>query len=301
MTLTAAILLLVSAFTHAGWNLLSKKKKQTAAGFMTANLLGLVLFLPVILVFGSLIHQFPSRVWLLLLLTGFFQAIYFSSLAAAYLHGDISVAYPLARSLPVVFVTLFSLLIGRGGNISAAALSGIVIIVAGGVILPLKSWGDFSIKRYFSRNILFAVLAAVGTAGYSITDSEALSQVRAALTGVPEWQGSIVYAFFEGSFSVMWLAVFTLSRKGGFNAVRKTIKTSWRVSLLTGGAIYLTYSMVLISMAYVTDISYVVAFRQAGIPIGVILSVLLLKEKASPARFTGVFIMLIGLILVGTG
>ena len=51
-----------------------------------------------------------------------FAAIYFFGLAGAYRTGEMSVAYPLARSLPVLLVPAASLALGRGGQIGAAAL-----------------------------------------------------------------------------------------------------------------------------------------------------------------------------------
>ena len=68
-----------------------------------------------------------------------------------------------------------------------------------------------------------------------------------------------------------------------------------------GIGIYLTYSLALISMAFVTNVSYVVAFRQLSIPLGVMLSVWLLKEPAHIPKLVAVVVMLLGLIFVGTG
>ena len=66
-----------------------------------------------------------------------------------------------------------------------------------------------------------------------------------------------------------------------------------------GVGIYLTYSLVLISMAFVSNVSYVVAFRQISIPLGVMLSVLILQEAAYLPKFVGVAVMFVGLTLVG--
>jgi drug/metabolite transporter (DMT)-like permease len=302
MTITAALLLLVSAFTHAGWNLLGKKNKQSVSGFFIASFLGLIILLPTMIIFRNQLFDFTSSVWLSLLLAGFFQAVYFGSLSAAYSHGDMSITYPLARSLPVIFVTIITVILGNSSKISLFAYIGIVLIVAGSLILPMKHFRDFSIKKYFTLNSFFALLAALGTTGYSLTDNHALSLVRKGMAeGVPSWQGSVVYAFMEGVSSFLWLAVFILLRKNGIKTIISSAKSSFRSSLFMGAGIYLTYTIVLISMAFVSDVSYVVAFRQASIPIGVIFSVLLLKEKAYPTRFSAVFIMFIGLVLVGTG
>ena len=68
-----------------------------------------------------------------------------------------------------------------------------------------------------------------------------------------------------------------------------------------GVVIVVTYSLVLAAMEFVTNVSYVVAFRQVSIPIGVLLGVTLLREKVRAPRWLGVAVMLTGLILVALG
>ena len=108
MTSTAIILLLVSAATHAAWNLLSKREHPSAAFFLVANTAGCLLLAPIALVNWRAVRQFPPEVWAILPATGLCQAVYYYGLAGAYRHGEISIAYPLARSVPVVLVTLGS-------------------------------------------------------------------------------------------------------------------------------------------------------------------------------------------------
>ncbi|MCP4622928.1 MAG: multidrug DMT transporter permease, partial [bacterium] len=104
MTITATILLIVSAFTHAGWNLISKKEYPTQAFYLLANTIGVICILPLLFVYRDLIYLIPSSVWIFMLISGFFLAVYLATLAGAYRAGDISIAYPLIRSLPVIFV-----------------------------------------------------------------------------------------------------------------------------------------------------------------------------------------------------
>jgi uncharacterized membrane protein len=62
-----------------------------------------------------------------------------------------------------------------------------------------------------------------------------------------------------------------------------------------------TYGLVLASMTYVTDVSYVAAFRQLSIPIGALFGIVLLKEQCPAPKLLGILIISIGLILVGIG
>ena len=54
-------------------------------------------------------------------------------------------------------------------------------------------------------------------------------------------------------------------------------------------------------MGFVTNVSYVVAFRQISIPLGALVGVFALKEPRYRPKFAGVLIMFAGLILVGIG
>ena len=71
--------------------------------------------------------------------------------------------------------------------------------------------------------------------------------------------------------------------------------------MVTGVVIMATYGLVLASMAYVTNVSYVAAFRQLSIPIGAILGITLLHEPRYLPKLIGIGIVCIGLILVGIG
>ena len=54
-------------------------------------------------------------------------------------------------------------------------------------------------------------------------------------------------------------------------------------------------------MGHVTNVSYVVAFRQLSIPLGAVLGVLVLGEPGYRPKLAGVALMFGGLILVALG
>ena len=79
----------------------------------------------------------------------------------------------------------------------------------------------------------------------------------------------------------------------------------WRTQLgsagLTGIGIYAAYTLVLVAMAFVSNVSYVVAFRQVSIPLGAVTGVLVLRDPPYLPKLVGVVIMFAGLLLVGLG
>ncbi len=302
MTLHAIILLLASAVSHAGWNFLGKRQHPAPAFFLVANTLGCLCLLPALLVYRGALPAFSGSVWRLLVATGLCQATYYAALAAAYRQGDMSVAYPLARSLPVLLVAGVSLALGLAYQVSPRAVLGMVLVAAGGLILPVQSFRAWSIKDYASPSSLWAFVAALGTTGYSIIDDRALRLVRDAVPSViPSAGSTAVYALVEGLISSLWLALFVLLTSKGPAEIRAINGSHLRQAFLTGVGIYFAYTLVLIAMAYVTNVSYVVAFRQSSIVLGAIIGVTWLREPSYPCKMIGVASMFLGLLLVGTG
>jgi hypothetical protein len=70
---------------------------------------------------------------------------------------------------------------------------------------------------------------------------------------------------------------------------------------LAGMGIYLAYTLVLVAMAFVSNVSYVVAFRQISVPLGTVAGVLAQREPSYLPKLLGVAIMFAGLVLIGLG
>jgi drug/metabolite transporter (DMT)-like permease len=300
MTLTAVFLLIVSAIIHAAWNLLGKRANPTTAFFLVANTVGVLCLLPVLFIRRETVALFPARLWLFLALSGLCQAVYYAALAGAYRAGDMSVAYPLARSVPVIIVMFVTLILGRGGQIGPRCLLGIPLVVGGAFLLPMRNFRDFRPGIYLQAACLLALCAACGTAGYSMIDDAALRLLRGTVGGHPPARilDTLLYGFFEALAATAWLAVFVACKK---DKQKSNQLPSFGQASLAGVGVYLAYSLVLVAMSHVTNITYIVAFRQLSIPIGAAAAVLLLGEKPYAARIAGVGVMFVGLALVGSG
>jgi uncharacterized membrane protein len=302
MTLTAVVLIAVSAILHAGWNTISKRAHPTPAFFFFALVIGTSLFSPILIINFREILIFPAQVWLLLAMTGLCEAIYFVSLSAAYRSGDMSIAYPLARSAPVIIVILITLLLGQGTQISSHCIAGIMLIFGGSIVLPMHHFTDFRLKNYFNLTCFFALCTALATAGYSMIDFRALQLLRDTpdinLTAVGI---GISYVSIEFFIAALWLGLFTVTHKSGRNDLQQVFHRYLRPAVLTGVSFLLPYTLVLISMAHVANVSYVVAFRQLSIPLGVIFGIIFLKEPRFYPKYMGTLIIFIGLVFVALG
>lgn len=302
MTLTAVILILISAFTHVGWNLLCKREHPSSAFFLLVNTFGTLCLVPALILFGSAIPTFPTSVWLLLIATGIFQTIYILGLANAYQRGDLSILYPIARSSPVIVIIIVTLFFDRADQVSAQCIWGIALVAVGMFILPMKHLSDFHIDNYLNSSVLFALMAAFASAGYSIIDDEALRLLRdTPALPIAGWQATMLYAFFEGLITSLWLGIWVLFQKRGRILMLEILKTRAPRALLAGAGMATAYTLVLISLAFVSNVSYVVTFRQISIPLGTVFGILLLKEPGYTPKYLGVAIIFTGLVLVGTG
>lgn len=303
MSVTAVVLLTISAVTHAGWNLLAKRQQRPSASFfLVANSVGFVLFTPFLFAHVSALAAFPVQVWGLLAAAGLFMAVYYCCLAGAYRAGDMSIAYPLARSVSIVVVTAVTFMLGRQDQLSGQCVVGIVLVVAGCSLIPHQRFSALRLKNYLNAACMLGLAAAFATAAYSMTDDEALRQLRIALDGnLNTVSITIIYACLESLSASLWLTLFVGAAATGRARFREVVRFHKRTALITGLGIYGTYTLVLISMAFVHNVSYVVAFRQLSIPLGAGLGVVILGEPAYRPKIAGIAIMCLGLLLVGTG
>jgi drug/metabolite transporter (DMT)-like permease len=300
MSSVAAILLVLSAFTHAGWNFISKKDHPTLAYYFVANTIGVLCVLPILMYYSDRIVQVPVFVWICLICSGFFLAAYMAALAGAYRAGDISIAYPLARSLPAILVTAVTLILGLGKTVNLWFVIGVIFIVAGCIMLPMRTYHDLRFRNYNNFCCLLAVLAATCSAGYTMIDHEALRRLR-SLSG-PNFEpidATLIYIVLEAISTSVWKAALVLTSSRERERLREVLRTYKRSAALTGIGIYVTYGLVLASMNFVSNVSYVAAFRQLSIPIGALLGMAFLKEPPYRPKIIGVAVIFTGLVLAG--
>ncbi|MGO1659321.1 MAG: EamA family transporter [Marinobacter sp.] len=301
MTITAIAIVLVSALAHASWNLFGKKVSPSGAFFWYSTLWGALLTLPVLVYYYPLLQELGSGIWWLVVVTGFFQATYLSCLAAAYRHGELSVVYPLARSSPLLILLVGTLFLGTADTITGAAVAGIVLIVAGCIVLPMQRFQDFHLANYRNLATLFALLAAASTAGYSLVDNTATAHMREVLTGIAlDAEVALVFVILQAWSALIWLSI-GLSLQATERRLLRQLISNWRSTMAAGVLILGTYALVVWAMAYADDVSYVVAFRQISIPIGVALGWYFLEEPLHLPKILGVLIILAGLLLVVLG
>ncbi|MDH3293044.1 MAG: hypothetical protein OER95_01830 [Acidimicrobiia bacterium] len=291
MTWTAAVLIAISAVLHAGWNFVSKRRSPTLGFFSIAAVSAAVVMLPVLIAHRHLVADVTPVVWGLLAATGLAQGLYVYGLAGAYESGDISLAYPLARALPVLLVAAVGLALGRGDDIGRLGLTGMVLIAIGCVLMPMVRFQRISLSDYRGVVYRMAIVAALDRLGGLV--DEGLSQTRV----------TVFYVSLQAIATALGIALVTMARPLSRHQLRGVLadRRLLRTGVLTGMIISATYGLALAAMAYVSDVSYVAAFRQLSIPIGASLGFILQGEPRYRPKLIGIGVVTLGLVLVGLG
>jgi drug/metabolite transporter (DMT)-like permease len=303
MTLIAIFLVVLSACVHASWNLLTKRRRPTASFFLLASLTGAVLLSPVLFLHSdTVLKHIPNVVWLHLITSGFCLALYYVSLASAYRAGDLSIAYPIVRAVPVVIVLVVVVILGRSDQVSLQSVFGALLVVVGCFMVPLQRFSELRLKNYLNLTCIMALIAALGTAGYSMVDDEALRYLRndTNLT-IDNTSLTLLYAGLEAFITSTWMALFVLLNKKSRLDFYQVIRINKFHAIVAGIGIHLSYTLVLIAFAFAQNVSYIVAFHRLSIPLGASLGVLILKEVPYRPKLIGILVVLVGLVFVAIG
>ncbi|WP_445359407.1 EamA family transporter [Microbulbifer sp. ANSA005] len=295
ISFTAASLVLISAFLHAGWNLLGKSRTPTPAFFCIATLSVGIFLLPLNFWLLCQVDSLPRSFWILLIGSGFFQMIYMGGLSLAYQRANMGLVYPVARALPVLLVALATVLLGQ--SLPPLAWVGMLLVTIGCLLVPLVYFREWHWRAYWRADCAWALVAAIGTVGYSLADKGALIYLGDAAGGtIPALVLAYSYLGMQFLACGVWLLLGCLGQSGTAPLIQSF--RDLKVGALTGAMMGATYGLVLLAMTMTENVSYVVALRQLSIPLGVGLAVWLLKEPAHRPQLLGVGLVCAGLIAV---
>ncbi len=300
MTSIAFGLILISVFFHAGWNFLSKKCVPSLAFYAIASTTATLLWLPGFLCSSRRLAELPGEFWWLWLASVAGEVAYFFGLANAYRRYDISLVYPMARALPVLLTALATVAAGIGAVPGVGALAGMAVVSAGCLLMPLARWRDLRLRSYRNIVLVFILLAAAGTTGYTVIDSMAMAILRRSSGQAFGIVDSMFYLFLiEGGLAAGLLIGSRLSRVERAEFRRLFGRSA--APMLSGLFASSAYLLVLAAMGFVSNVSYVQAFRQMSLPLGVLAGILFLHEKPGAPRLAGIALVVTGLVVVALG
>ena len=155
-------LMLSAAILHASWHALVKSSGSDGLTLITGMGLVAAIMASCALPF---VRIPASSVWFILAVSVILHSGYRLSLARAYVHGDLSQAYPLARGFVPLFATAMALLI-LGQKPSTGQLMGIGIISCGLILLAKEAL--IGLKRGL---LLAGAGVGITVACYSVVDA----------------------------------------------------------------------------------------------------------------------------------
>ena len=292
MTLGAVLLVLVSAVTHAWWNYLLKRAGGSHVFVGLSKASEAAVFLPVFL--ATLWFTPPVPVGGVALYVGVGTVMVLASyaaLAAAYKHGDLSFAYPIARGGALLFLPALGWLVFRE-RVGPLGWLAIAAIVSGVLTMQLPAlrrgaWRELG-AHLTGPATLFALLLAFLLAAGTIVD-------KIAVRTVP------LFAYFYGytaGAGVCYLA--WAGRTYGVEALRAEWSAHGRSAVAVGVLNTASYGLALVALR-TGGSTYVVGLRQISIAVGVLFGVKLLGETLSTPRRIGVSMVVAGSLLMALG
>lgn len=292
MTTLGLILVCLSACCHASWNLLSKLSGGPISFLQRALKYSTLCYLPLFLV-AQPWAAYSTQTLLCLLSSGVATGLFLLCLSLAYHHGQVSVAYPIARSFPILVVTWVAWLWGRFP--SPTALIGIVCIVGGCFLLPMERLErgprGFALRNYANASCFWAFLAALLTSIFSIID-------KVAATAFPAEPASVAlisrvnYVYLQNAIAWGVMAAVSSWRAWPRQPTR-------RGPVIAAGLILLiSYSLIILALT--TDpVAYVVSFRQLSILITALISMIWIERQVPRVRLVSIGVIFAGVVLVG--
>ena len=296
MSLTGIILVLISATLHVGWNFLIRSSSNPRVFPLIRGVA--IIGMSAVFLWRLPLHQIPSTVWFYVSLSGFVHALYVLSLSTAYVKGDISYVYPIARSAPA-FVPVAGFFI-FGEAVSLQGGVGIFVVVLCIFLLQLGGGSAGDSTRLFAfirrRESLWAFAALATVVTYSLIDKAGMIAFAHVKT-LPSFLHGVIFFMLEASLSnlIYW----------GYMASRRELgdrvlwKREWLRGILAALATMFSYSLILHVMK-TEHLGYIVTLRQCSVLIAVLVGWLILKEKQGLFRLIIAGAMLIGFFLVAT-
>lgn len=299
--MTPQVFLLISAsvLLHAGWHFLSKQQRGGMAFFLLISLGSLFFTLPFSLCSGVDLTMLPPKFWLFAALGGLCGVVCNSGLSFGYRIADVSLVYPMARALPVLLTALITEIvyftIGYGAPLGVTGIISMIVVFAGCLIMPLKDFRSITPDHYLKNKAMPCILiAALGTTGYTVFDKAGLDLLLEYGGAKNMILGSCAYSTIREVFLFFFLFSAVLLIPHERAGLKKDLPKQW-LGYVSGIFAAMAYILVLIAMHLVTNVSYIQAFRQMSLPVGVFLGVFFLKEKAGLPKIIGLLLIVAGL------
>jgi drug/metabolite transporter (DMT)-like permease len=287
VTTFALGLVVLAAFSHATWNLLTKQSRHPLAFVWWTGLVGAALYLPAALWSGPG-WPWPVATWAAVGMAAAVRAAYFVALTSAYARGDLSQVYPLARGLAPVLVPPVAALV-LGERPAGVGLLGALTVGLGVYVLHLPHGARTAwlapVRALGGAPARWAMLTGGLTTVYSVLDAWNVRQ------GVPP----LFYAWATIPLAALLLTPWVWQMSAARLAARRAAgaRILAVALLMTGG-----YVLILLAVR-IAPVSYVAPARELSIVFGTLFGVTVLRERHPAPRLAGAVLILVGVVLLG--
>ena len=286
MTIVAILLVLLSAVFHALWNYVAKRVDGGTLFVWVFGVFENIIFLPlVIYALSQQTTPLSWQAWGLIAGSAILHIFYFVLLVNGYRVGDLSIVYPLARSVGPLLATIGAIAF-FGERPTPLAIIG-AVFVCGGVLWLTGNPRDLADTGALP-GVSYAMFTGVAIASYTLWDSYAMRDVLIS---------PIIYQWGMSFIRLLILTPYALHHREQLSPLWKN---HWKAAVIVAVFGWLSYVLILVALR-TSPVSYVAPLRVISTLIGVMFGASLLDEAESSRRLRAVTVMVIGVFAISIG
>lgn len=286
----ALALVVLAAFIHASWNLLSKRAADAGPSFVFAyNLFCCVLYAPwVVWVIAQGDMAWTPPVIACILITGAVHLAYSLCLQRGYQVADLSVVYPVARGTGPTVSTLGAFVF-LGEAPTAHGIAGLLAVVFGiGLITTQGNLAAFR-RPGGQAGLRWGLVTGLLIAAYTVVDAYGV-KVLGIHPVVLDWCSNFM------RFGLLAPIVLRAPRRA-----LARMSGKWRLAFGVGVLSPLSYILVLMALEMQAPLSVVAPMREMSMMVGALFGMTILHEPVGKARVIGCLVLIVGVVLLGAG
>jgi drug/metabolite transporter (DMT)-like permease len=215
------------------------------------------------------------------------EAVYYLTLTRAYMQGDFSLVYPVARGVAPALLAVWAMLF-LGERPRPAGVVGLAFVLGGLLVVGGGQWRS-QLKGVFrhSGGVGPALSTALCISIYSVIDGAAVHVMAPA-----------PYTVLVFGLTSLCVAPLVL-RQYGYHGVVTVWRTAWLRIFVVGILTLLTYMLVLQAYA-IAHVSYVGALREVSIVFAALAGWRWLGESFGAVRTIGAIVIFCGILVIAT-
>ena len=289
MSLAPIVLVVLAAFFHATWNLLSKQAAAAGPTFVFAyNLVACVAYAPWVawlLAQGALTWSLPVAGCILF--SGLIHLAYSLCLQRGYQVADLSVVYPVARGTGPMLSSFGAFLL-LGEAPSPQRLLGLAAVVIG--IGLISTRGDLAAFRRpgGQAGVRWGTATGFLIASYTVVDAYSVKTL-----GIQP----VIVDWFSNLLRFFLLAPVVLR---DLSRARRLMQGRWLLAIGVGLLSPLSYILVLAALNMGAPLSVVAPTREMSMMIGALFGMVILREAVGVWRLMGCLVLIAGVVLLGS-